>query len=143
MSASNAFETALMGLIFEGTTITGIADNTATSPATNLYISLHSSDPGEAGNQSTGEATYTGYARVAVARTSSGWTITGGSVTNDAAITFGQCTAGAQTLTHVGLGLASSGGTTLLLSNALDSSLALAIGSTPLFSAGNLTFTVD
>ena len=44
----------------------------AASPGTNLYISLHKANPGATGNQSTSEATYgggTGYARVAVART--------------------------------------------------------------------------
>lgn len=41
------------------------------------YVSLHTGDPGEAGDQTTNEATYAGYARVAVARDSGGWTVTG------------------------------------------------------------------
>ncbi len=41
-----------------------IADNAATSPITNLYVSLHTGDPGEAGDQTTSEAAYTSYARV-------------------------------------------------------------------------------
>jgi hypothetical protein len=51
MSKSNAFETDLLGLIFNGTAITTIADNAASTPLTNLYLALHTADPGEAGNQ--------------------------------------------------------------------------------------------
>ena len=75
MSATNAFETDLLELIFNGTTIANIADNAASSPATNLYVSLHTADPGEGGDQSSSETSYGSYARVAVARTSGGWTV--------------------------------------------------------------------
>jgi hypothetical protein len=111
--------TSILGLIFNATAWTSIAQNNA-SPATNLYVSLHNADPGASGNQSTSETTYTNYARVAVARTSAGWTVGGSSpsvnVTNAAQITFAQCGASGDTLTHVGIGLASSGAGTLLLS---------------------------
>ena len=40
----------------------------------NIYVSLHTADPA-GGNQTTSEATYTGYARVAVARTAVAWTV--------------------------------------------------------------------
>lgn len=143
MSATNAFETALLDLIFNATAIANIADNAATSPATSLYVSLHTADPGETGTQSGSETSYTGYARVAVARTGSGWTVSGNSASNTAEIDFAQCTGGAQTITHVGVGLDSTGTGTLLLSTALDSSLVLASGATPLFSVGQLVFTCD
>jgi hypothetical protein len=92
----------------------------AGAPATNLYVGLHNGAPGNAGSQTTNETAYTGYARVAVARTSGGWTVTQGSgttfssVVNAAAINFGACTAGSDTLTHFSIGLASSGAGTLL-----------------------------
>lgn len=143
MSATNTFEADLLGLIFNATAIANLADNAASSPATSFYISLHTASPGETGDQSTSETSYTGYARVAVARTSGGWTISGSSATNTAEIDFAQCTGGPQTITHVGLGTASSGTGKLLLSNALDSSLVLAAGATPLFSIGELEFTCD
>lgn len=144
MSATNSLETSLLGLIFTATGITSIADNTATSPATNLYISLHTSNPGEAGGQDTGETTYTGYTRLAVARSASGWTVTGGSVTNDADVTFPQCTASpGSAITHVGIGLASTGAGTLLLTAALDDSVTMAVGTVPIFSAGLLEITCD
>ena len=111
--------TSLLGLIFNATAWTSIAQNNA-SPATNLYCSLHNGDPGASGNQSTSETAYTNYARVAVTRNSSGWTIGGSSptvnVTNAAQVTFAQCGASGDTVTHLGVGLASSGAGTLLLS---------------------------
>ena len=42
--------------------------------AGNVYVSLHTADPA-GGDQTTSECTYTGYARVAVARSAAGWTI--------------------------------------------------------------------
>jgi hypothetical protein len=143
VSAVNAFETAILNLIFNATAIANVADNAGTSPATNIYVSLHTADPGETGNQASSETTYTGYSRIAVARTSSGWTVSGNTATNTAEITFGKCTGGAQTITHVGAGLSSSGNGTLLLVAALDSSLILASGATPLFETGALEFTCD
>ena len=67
MSKSNAYETDLLGLLFNGTAIANIADNAASAPLTDLFVALHTADPGEAGNQGTNEANYTGYNRVTVA----------------------------------------------------------------------------
>ena len=144
MSATNSFEDSVLGLIFTATAIGNIADNAASSPATNLYVSLHTSDPGETGDQDTGETAYTGYNRVAVGRSGSGWTVSSGTVTNDADITFGQCTASpGSAITHVGIGLSSTGAGTLLMSYALDESVTMQVGTTPLFSAGQLDVSLD
>lgn len=118
-SFTNGTESALAALIFNATNWTSIADNTATAPATNLYVSLHNADPGEGGSQTTSETAYTSYARVAVARTSGGWTVSGTDptqVVNAAIINFPQCGVTGDTLTHWGLGLSSSGAGTLLAS---------------------------
>lgn len=86
------------------------------SAITSLYLSLHTADPGEAGTPSTSEATYGSYARVAVARTSGGWTIdeptSGAWRARNTAIISGtqKSDAGTQAITHVGIGTASSGG---------------------------------
>lgn len=104
MSKGNTFENDFLKLIFNATAIANIADNASASPLTNLYVSLHTADIGEAGDQTTNEATYTGYARMAVARTSGGWTVSTNSVTNAATITFAPCTAGSNTITHWGVG---------------------------------------
>lgn len=143
MSATNAFETDLLELIFNGTTITNIADNAASSPITTIYVSLHTGDPGETGAQNTSEATYTGYARIAVNRNSGGWTVSGNNVSNTGIVTFGLCSAGSNTITHFGLGTSLSGAGYLMFSGALDASLAVSAGITPAFAAGELDTNAD
>lgn len=143
MSATNTTEDNILKLIFNATAWGNIADNTATSPATNIYISLHTADPGETGNQTTSEATYTSYARVAVARTTGGFTVSNPTVSNAAAINFPACTGGSNTITHFGIGLAASSTGTLLFSGALSASLAVSNGITPSFAIGALTTTCD
>lgn len=143
MSKANSFETDVLALIFNATPIANLADNAASSPVTNLYVSLHTADPGEAGDQTTSEAAYTSYARVAVARTSGGWTVSGNSVTNAASISFPQCTGGSSTATHVGVGTLASGTGKLLYKGALNASLAVSLGIQPLFAASSLTVNED
>jgi len=73
----SVFSNDLLQLILNGTAIPGVADNAATSPLANLYLSLHTSDPGVVSDQSTSEATYQGYARQAVSRDTTGFTVSG------------------------------------------------------------------
>lgn len=125
------------------TAITGLLANAAT-PDTNLYVSLHTADPTATGSQTTSEAAYTGYARVAVARTSSGWSISAETVSNVGAITFPAATGGSETETYVGVGTASTGAGVLLYVAPVTSpsgGLAVSNGITPSISAGQLTFT--
>ena len=143
MSLQNTFEDDLLKLILNATAITNYADNAASSPNTNVQVSLHTADPGETGNQGTSETSYTNYARVAVARTTGGWSVSSGVGSNVAAVTFAQCGATGATLTHVGLGRDSSGTGKLLCSGALTSSLAVSNGITPSFAIGALTFSMD
>lgn len=143
MTKSNVFETDILELIFNATALADLAEDDTTTPATNLYVSLHTSDPGEAGDQTTNETSYTNYARVAVARTSGGWTVASGAVTNAAAITFPQCGATGATITHFGVGTGSSGAGYLLYKGALTSPLAVSNGVTPEFAAGALDVTED
>jgi len=131
MSKSNAFENSLLKLIFNATAIANLADNAASSPLTNLYVSLHTADPGEAGDQSTSEATYTGYARVAVLRTTGGWTVTNNSVSPVANIDFANCTGGTNTITYFGVGSASSGAGVLYYSGTVSPSISVSSGVTP------------
>lgn len=99
---------------------------------TDLYVSLHTADPGDAGNQTTNETAYTGYARVAVARSGSGWTVTGNSVSPAANIDFGECTASpGAAVTHFGIGTASSGTGKLLYKGAVNPNITMAVGVTP------------
>jgi hypothetical protein len=143
MSKADTFENDFMKLIFNATAIANIADNAATSPLTSLYVSLHTADPGETGNQTTNEISYTGYARVAVARTSGGWTVTNNSVSPVSVINFGQMTGGTGgTATHAAVGTASSGTGKILWSGALSPTISVTSGVTPQISTSS-TITED
>lgn len=132
MSKSNTFENDLLKLIFNGTAIAGLADNATASPLTTLYLALHTADPGEDGLQNTNEVSYTGYARVAVARTTAGWTVTDNSVSPVAVIEFGEMTAGTpSTATYVTIGTASTGGGKVLYRGTLTPNVNINVGVVP------------
>jgi hypothetical protein len=132
MSKSDTFENDLLKLIFNGTAIAGIADNTASAPLTNLYLSLHTADPGEAGVQTTSEIAYTGYARVPVARSTAGFTVTTSTVTPVANIDFPEMAGGAGgTVTFACIGTAASGAGKILYSGPVTPSIVVATGVTP------------
>lgn len=145
MSAlTNSFETSLLNLIFDNQAIANIGDAGGLQPSSadgNLYVALFTADPTDAGT-TTSEANYTGYARVAVSRTD-GWTISGDSATNAADITFGDCTAGSNVITHAAIMTASTGGT-MLMHGVLDSPITVnTTNNRPKVTASNLTFTLD
>lgn len=128
----DTFENDILKLIFNATAVANMADNAASSPLTNLYVSLHTADPGDAGNQTTSETAYTGYARVAVARTTGGWTVTGNSVSPVANIDFGACTAspGAD-ITHWAVGTAASSTGKLLYAGTVTPNITMATSVIP------------
>lgn len=147
MSATNAFESALLSLIFENAN-TGLNVGDATglrgsTTAGNAYISLHTASPTETGDQTSNETAYTNYARVAVARSTAGWTVTGNTADNDAAITFPTGGATGATLSDFGIGAAASAAGNLWLYGALNSNLAVSSGITPEFAIGDLDVTLD
>ena len=131
MSKGNTFENDLLKLIFNATTIANIAINATSSPLTVLWVSLHTADPGEAGAQNTSEATYGGYARVSVARTTAGWTVTNNSVSPVATISFPAATSGTNTITHAAVGTASSGAGKILYKGTVTPNLSISAGYTP------------
>ena len=136
MSYGNATETDINAKIFKNTALPFDA-------ITDLYLALHTADPGEAGSQTTSEATYTSYARVAVVRSAVGWTVSGATVENAALVQFVTCSGGSNTITHVSIGTVSSGAGQILVSGALSSSPSVSTGIQPQFSAGALVFTLD
>lgn len=131
MSKGNTFENDLLKLIFNATAIANIADNAASSPLANLFVALHTADPGEAGDQTTNEIAYTSYARVTVARTSGGWTVTTNSVSPVAAITFPAGTGGSGTATHASIGVVVSGASKILYSGTVTPNIVCGSGVTP------------
>ncbi len=146
MSMSNASESALLNLLFNNTDWANVGDAAGlqnSAAAGSFYVALHTADPTDAGNQTTSEASYTGYARVAVARSAGGWTVSGNQVSNTATVQFGECTAGSATVTHFSVGLRASGAGDILYSGALSASRAVSAGITPLFNPATLVGTVD
>ena len=146
MTKSNAFETNFLLLYFNNTAHANIGNVAGLQPSGvpgSLYVSLHTADPGEAGDQSTSETSYTGYAREAVARSGAGWLVSGDTADNVAAITFGTCTVGTPTITYFGVGAEVSGATELLWSGILTASLAVSPGITPEFAIGDANVTED
>lgn len=114
---------------------TGIRGSTT---AGSLYFSLHTADPGEAGSQNTSEITYTSYARVAVARSGAGFTISGNAFSLVADVTFPTGSGGSGTATFWGLGTDSSGAGTLLWKGAISPSIVTGSGVTPKLTAGTV-----
>lgn len=141
MSFSNAAETAILQLLFENSNFANVGDATGlrgSTTAGSFYISLHTADPGEAGDQTTNEITYTSYARVAVARSTVGFTVSGNAVAVDADVTFPAGTGGSGTATHWGIGTASAGAGVLLMKGTISPSIVTGNGVTPVLTAGSL-----
>lgn len=142
MPKATNFCNDLLDLILRSEAIADLAENDSTSPATSLYISLHTADPGVGGSQLTNEASYTGYARLAINRTGTGWdAAAAGASVNSALAQFAECTAGSATVTHVAIGTASSGAGYVLYAGALSASRAISAGIQPQFADSALTIT--
>lgn len=142
MSASNAFENSLLLLFFQATTWANVAQNASASPITSWQLSLHTADPGEAGDQSTSEIAYTSYARVGVARTAGGFNVSNNVASLAANTDFPAGTGGSGTATHVGLGNANAGAGVLQLSGTITPNIVCGNGVTPRLTTGT-QFTVD
>lgn|SRR5262245_294100 len=142
MSKGNTFENDWLKLVFNAIPIANLADNAAAAPLTSLWVSLHTADPGEAGDQTTSETTYGGYARVAVARSAGGWTVAGSSVSPAGAITFPTVASGSGTATHAAVGTASSGPGKVLYKGSLTPTVAIAAGVVPTLTTAS-TITED
>lgn len=137
MSKGNTFENDLLLLLFNNTNIANIGDATGVRGSTtpgNLYLALHTADPDEAGDQTTNETTYTGYARQAVARASGagGFTVSGNSVSPASNVDFPECTASpGAAITHVSIGISVSGAGKILYKGAVTPNITMAVGVIP------------
>jgi hypothetical protein len=146
MSATNAFETSLLGLIITNVAAANVGDASGLQPSAAagvFWISLHTASPGETGDQTTNESAYTNYARQDEARNTTQWTVTGNTADNDNAIGFPTGGATGSTVTDFGIGSAETTAGNLFLFGALTSSLAVSSGITPSFAAGALDITLD
>ena len=135
----STFGNDLLKLIFNATAIANVADNAASSPLTQLYLSLHTADPGAGGSQTTSEAAYTSYARVAVSRTSSGFTVSGLNATLTSSVSFPAATGGSETETYFAVGTASTGTGKVLGRGSISPTISVSNGVTPQLTTGTTT----
>lgn len=136
MAKSSTFANQLLTLVFNGTAITGLAQNNA-SPITNLFIGLHTTDP-VAGNQSTAETLYTSYARATVARTSGAWTVSNNTVVPVANIQFALGGAGTSPVANFwSIGTAATGTGEVLWSGTVTPSITTGSGITPILTTAS------
>ena len=102
------------------------------------YISLHTATPGAGGSQTTNEATFGSYARVAVTAATGFTAASAGSTSNTGLIQFPECSSGSNTVTYVAIGTASSGAGQLIYFGALTSSRDISTGIQAQFAIGSL-----
>ena len=133
MGKSNYLSNGVLNLIFNGTTLANLFENASVSPLTQFWIALHTADPGAAGNQSTSEAAYTGYARVSVNRNTGGWPASSAeTISPAAAILWPTCTGGStETETFFSIGTASSGAGQILYSGPITPAIFVESGVQP------------
>lgn len=151
---SDFMENKLIDWFFRGQAIgiTGASAAAGTGP-TNLYVGLFTANPTDIGGGT--EVIGNAYARVAVASSLANWagtqaaasttasTGTGGTTSNNAAISFPTPTlAGWGTVTGVGIFDATTGGN-LLIWSALTVSKTINAGDSVSFPAGSLQFQID
>jgi hypothetical protein len=106
------FATDLAKLIFQNIALALLGDSSGLQPsatAGNIYVALHSADPGLAGDQTTSEVAYTGYSRYAVPRDNTKWTVSGSGpvqIVNALTLLFPTCTGGSDVARWFSLGCA-------------------------------------
>lgn len=146
-SKTTEFANALLNHIFNNVALANIGDAAGLPAGTagNLYLSLHTADPGYTGDQTTSEIVYTGYQRIAVARNNASpkWTVLNRAAVNVDPATWPECTAGSGTVLVVGVGTASSGAGHLIYRAYVtvpSGGLEISTGITPNITASNLVF---
>ena len=115
-----------------------LGTTTYTKPAA-VYLSLHTSDPGETGSTGAEISTSsTAYARQAITFAAAA----SGSAASNATVTFSAATASWGTITHIGINDASTAGN-MLYYGAVTTSKAIDTGDTFQVTSGNLTIALD
>lgn len=143
MGKSTASSNSILALIYNAVAWANLADNTATSPLTNIYISLHKGAVAVGDSQTANEADYGNYTRLAIARTTAGFEVpSGGSTSNKALAQFLECNGGSNVITHVATGTAASPTAGIVLhTGALSSPRTVSAGIQPQFAPNALVIT--
>ncbi len=149
MSKGNVFEGEILDLIYLNANIALIGDATGlrgSSAVGALFLALHTADPGEAGDQTTSECNYTGYARVSVARTGTNFSRAGNVMSLALAQSFPLPTNLVnlpQTATFFSVGVAASGSSKIIHRGAVAPNIVISnTGSLPQLGTGT-TITED
>lgn len=150
MSAfTNLAEDDFLDLFFTNVAFPNVGDAAGLLPsaaANNLHSSLHVLDAiGDTSTiQTDNEVVYTGYGRVATARSVAGWTVLTGTVDNDALLQYGEMTAGGpDTITDVALGFAASGAGVMQIWGQVLVDLVVNNGVNPQFAIGALDVSIN
>jgi len=145
MSATNTMETGLLKLIFQNIALANIGNAGGLQPSTvagNWYAGLLTVvTDGEVGTVT--EANYTGYARQPIPRSAVGFTVTGNTVSNAAAVTFPICTAGTNTVTYFGYWTDLTGGDFEYYGLLENNGLSVTQNVVPNFAIGQLSIVYD
>jgi hypothetical protein len=140
MTIGNTTEGAILALIFQAVAWANYADNAASTPQTQVGVSLHTADPGEAGDASTSETNYTSYTRVNVARTTGGWGIAANVISPVANITFPAGTGGSGSVTFFATAKSNAtpptGAQVILWSGSVSPAITVGTGVTPQLTTG-------
>jgi hypothetical protein len=146
MTIGNTTENAILDLVYRATAWANYADNASSSPQTQIGISLHTGDPGEGGDASTSEVTYTSYTRVNVARSTGFNAASGGSTSPAANIDFPAGTGGSGSVTHFCTAKSNAspptGAQTILWSGTVTPNISTGNGVTPRLTTAS-TITLD
>ena len=144
-SKKDLFAKAVLQLIFQNTDILGIGDSgglLGSITAGNLYIALFKNGLGPSDSAQGTECDYTGYARKAIPRNSTGWGWWVGLMRNSAVVTFDTCTAGTDSAGHFAVCKAGVAGVDdAIYWGDLTSDLPISAGVAPEFIIGALVIT--
>lgn len=135
MAKSLVFSGDWLKLIFNNIAIANVGDASGVQPSATagvLWFALHTADPTNAGNQTTSETTYTGYARQSVARTTGGFNVSSNSVNLVSNLEFPVCTStSGSALTHFSIGTSQTGTGKVLYSGTLTPNVTIASSVVP------------
>lgn len=132
MYARDFFETAILNL----------ANNQTISHPSKMYVALLYSNPGESGAYA--EVNYQGYARQEISFSAPVSGTGSHYIQNSEMITFAESTETAQTATHIGIfDNANSNTGNMWLYGALDQTIAITPGVSPIFQIGSIKFTLS
>lgn len=107
--------------------------NATSSAYTATWVSLHTGDP-STGTQATAEASYTGYTRISVTRSTAGWSVSTstGKANPVSQINFPQSNStSTSTITHWAVGFSSAGASEFIYAGTVSPSVNISQGVTP------------